>query len=370
MTNVISVRFRRAGKTYFFSPGELEIKNGDHVIVETAGGIELGEVVVGPHEVDDALIAAPLKEVLRLATEDDVAHAEQMREREKTAMRQCKEKIQEHGLDMKLIACEYAFDNSRILFYFTSDGRVDFRDLVKELAGIFRTRIELRQVGVRDETKLLGGLGACGRPLCCATYLNDFAPVSIKMAKEQNLSLNPIKISGVCGRLMCCLNNEEEVYEELNKKLPGVGDLVNMTDGAHGIVQSVGILKQKVRVVVDLPGDEKEIREYPADEVTVAMRRRDRNRMREEAESREARANREERRRHESTGKENFRKENPGKENFRKENPGKENFRKENPGKGNAKPEDPEKESFGRQHHHYGHRKNDGRPSGQGPAAE
>lgn len=287
MTEVIGVRFRHAGKVYYFSPGELQLKAGDNVIVETARGIEYGEVRQGLHEVEDSLVTPPLKEVLRAATPEDTAHEMENREKEKEAFRVCKSKIAEKDLDMKLIYCEYTFDNSKILFYFTSDGRVDFRDLVKELAGIFRTRIELRQVGVRDETKLLGGLGSCGRPLCCTTYLSDFAPVSIKMAKEQNLSLNPVKISGVCGRLMCCLGNEEKVYEELNKKLPGVGDLVDMSDGARGEVLSVGILKQLVKVVVELPGDEKEVREYPAEEVTVRVRRREKNRMREEKESRE-----------------------------------------------------------------------------------
>jgi len=287
MTNVIGVRFRHVGKVYYFAPGELEIRAGDCVIVETARGVEIGEVRQGNHEVEDDQITPPLKEVIRIATPEDLAHEADNREREKEAFRVCKQKITEKELEMKLIYCEYTFDNSKILFYFTADGRVDFRDLVKELAGVFRTRIELRQVGVRDETKLLGGLGSCGRPLCCATYLTDFAPVSIKMAKEQNLSLNPVKISGVCGRLMCCLGNEEEVYEELNRKLPGVGDLVDLADGGRGEVHSVGILKQLVKVVVELPGDEKEIREYPAEDVTVRIRRRDKNRMREQAESRE-----------------------------------------------------------------------------------
>lgn len=282
MTDVISVKFRRAGKLYFFSPGEFTIKTGDHVIVETARGVEYGDVVQGTHPVDDALVIPPLKEVLRLATEEDTAHEMENRSKEEEAFRACKEKIGKHGLDMKLISCEYTFDNSKILFYFTSDGRVDFRELVKDLASQFRTRIELRQVGVRDETKMLGGLGSCGRPLCCASYLNDFVPVSIKMAKEQNLSLNPVKISGVCGRLMCCLKNEEEVYEELNRKLPGVGDVVEAADGTKGEVHSVSILKQLVKVVVTLPGDEKEIREFPADDLTIKLKRKEKNRQRQE----------------------------------------------------------------------------------------
>lgn len=282
MTDVISVKFRRAGKLYFFSPGEFTIKTGDHVIVETARGVEYGDVVQGTHPVDDALVIPPLKEVLRPATEEDMAHEMENRSKEEEAFRACKEKIGKHGLDMKLISCEYTFDNSKILFYFTSDGRVDFRELVKDLASQFRTRIELRQVGVRDETKMLGGLGSCGRPLCCASYLNDFVPVSIKMAKEQNLSLNPVKISGVCGRLMCCLKNEEEVYEELNRKLPGVGDVVEAADGTKGEVHSVSILKQLVKVVVTLPGDEKEIREFPADDLTIKLKRKEKNRQRQE----------------------------------------------------------------------------------------
>ncbi len=282
MTDVISVKFRRAGKLYFFSPGEFTIKTGDHVIVETARGVEYGDVVQGTHPVDDALVIPLLKEVLRPATEEDTAHEMENRSKEEEAFRACKEKIGKHGLDMKLISCEYTFDNSKILFYFTSDGRVDFRELVKDLASQFRTRIELRQVGVRDETKMLGGLGSCGRPLCCASYLNDFVPVSIKMAKEQNLSLNPVKISGVCGRLMCCLKNEEEVYEELNRKLPGVGDVVEAADGTKGEVHSVSILKQLVKVVVTLPGDEKEIREFPADDLTIKLKRKEKNHQRQE----------------------------------------------------------------------------------------
>ena len=279
MEKVIDVWFRKQGKKYYFSPGELEIRTVDHVIVETARGVEYGDVVEGIHEVPEEAITPPLKTVLRVATEEDTAHEEENRLREAEAFSICKEKIAKHELEMKLIYCEYTFDNSKILFYFTADGRIDFRDLVKDLAGIFRTRIELRQVGVRDETKILGGLGSCGRPLCCSTFLNDFVPVSIKMAKEQNLSLNPVKISGVCGRLMCCLANEEEVYEELNKKLPSVGDIVETDDGCRGDVQSISILKQLVKVIVELPGDEREIREYPADKVRVKIRRRDKNKQ-------------------------------------------------------------------------------------------
>ena len=220
MTKVIGVRFRTAGKVYFFDPLQLEIKRGDHVIVETARGIEFGTVVAGVHEVEDDKVIQPLKPVMRIAGERDIEQEAANKEKEKEAFKICKEKILKHGLEMKLIDAEYTFDNNKVLFYFTADGRIDFRELVKDLASVFKTRIELRQIGVRDETKIRGGIGICGRPLCCHSYLSDFVPVSIKMAKEQNLSLNPTKISGVCGRLMCCLKNEEDTYEELNRKLP------------------------------------------------------------------------------------------------------------------------------------------------------
>ena len=226
MTKVIGVRFRTAGKVYFFDPLQLEIKRGDHVIVETARGIEFGTVVAGVHEVEDDKVIQPLKPVMRIAGERDIEQEAANKEKEKEAFKICKEKILKHGLEMKLIDAEYTFDNNKVLFYFTADGRIDFRELVKDLASVFKTRIELRQIGVRDETKIRGGIGICGRPLCCHSYLSDFVPVSIKMAKEQNLSLNPTKISGVCGRLMCCLKNEEDTYEELNRKLPSVGDYV------------------------------------------------------------------------------------------------------------------------------------------------
>ena len=234
MTNVIGVRFRRAGKVYFFSPGKLEIRRGDNVIVETARGVEFGHVVAGPRKVEEEKITQPLKSVIRIANKDDYRREEKNREREKEAFAICQEKIRKHGLEMKLIDAEYTFDNNKVLFYFTADGRIDFRELVKDLAGVFRTRIELRQIGVRDETKIRGGIGICGRPLCCSTYLTEFAPVSIKMAKEQNLSLNPSKISGVCGRLMCCLTNEEQTYEELNSRLPSVGDTVTTPEKLKG----------------------------------------------------------------------------------------------------------------------------------------
>ncbi|WP_022759232.1 PSP1 domain-containing protein [Butyrivibrio fibrisolvens] len=266
MTRVIGVRFRTAGKIYFFDPGELEIKRGSHVIVETARGIEYGTVVASAYDVEDEKVVKPIKTVIRIANEVDENQEKENRVKEKEAFKVCQEKIRKHGLDMKLIDAEYTFDNNKILFYFTADGRIDFRALVKDLAAVFRTRIELRQIGVRDETKIIGGYGICGRPLCCHSYLSDFAPVSIKMAKEQNLSLNPTKISGVCGRLMCCLKNEEEVYEELNKKLPKVGDIVRTDDGFEGEVANVGVLRQTVRILVDV-NDEKEVHDYTADQV-------------------------------------------------------------------------------------------------------
>lgn len=266
MTRVIGVRFRTAGKIYYFDPGKLEIKKGDHVIVETARGIEYGTVVSEPKEEEDDKIIQPLKAVLRVATTKDDEQEQANRQREKEAFQICLEKIRKHGLQMKLIDAEYTFDNNKVLFYFTADGRIDFRELVKDLASVFKTRIELRQIGVRDETKILGGIGICGRPLCCHTHLSEFAPVSIKMAKEQNLSLNPTKISGVCGRLMCCLKNEEETYEELNRRLPNVGDFVTTEDGLKGEVHSVNVLRQLVKVIVDVD-DEKEIQEYRVEQL-------------------------------------------------------------------------------------------------------
>lgn len=272
MVKVIGVRFRTAGKIYFFNPGDFEIRQGDHVIVETARGIEYGTVVGAPREVEEEKVIQPLKSVLRIANKKDDEQEASNRQKEKEAFKICLEKIRKHGLQMKLIDAEYTFDNNKVLFYFTADGRIDFRELVKDLASVFKTRIELRQIGVRDETKILGGIGICGRPLCCHTHLSEFAPVSIKMAKEQNLSLNPTKISGVCGRLMCCLKNEEETYEELNRKLPNVGDFVTTDDGLKGEVQSVNVLRQLVKVIVDV-GDEKEIQEYRADQLRFKKRR-------------------------------------------------------------------------------------------------
>lgn len=282
MIKVIGVRFRTAGKIYFFSPGGLELRAGDKVIVETARGVEFGSVVTGIKELPDDQISQPLKPVIRIATQDDVRREAKNREKEKDAFKICQEKIRKHGLEMKLIDAEYTFDNNKVLFYFTADGRIDFRELVKDLASVFRTRIELRQIGVRDETKIRGGIGICGRPLCCHTYLTEFAPVSIKMAKEQNLSLNPTKISGVCGRLMCCLTNEEETYEELNSHLPSIGDYVTTPEKLKGEVQSVNVLRQTVKIVVSLDNDEKEVRDYKVDELRFKPRRRKNNRVSKE----------------------------------------------------------------------------------------
>ena len=274
MTKVIGVRFRTAGKIYFFAPGKFEIKQGDNVIVETARGVEFGRVVSGPKDVKDEDVVQPLKSVIRLATDQDRKTVEKNKQKEKEAFKICLEKIRKHKLEMKLIDVEYTFDGNKILFYFTADGRIDFRELVKDLAAVFRTRIELRQIGVRDETKIRGGIGICGRPLCCSTYLTEFSAVSIKMAKEQNLSLNPTKISGVCGRLMCCLTNEEETYEVLNSQLPSVGDTVTTKEGLTGTVHSLSVLRRLVKVVVNLENDEKEIREYQADKLKFKPRRK------------------------------------------------------------------------------------------------
>ena len=288
--HVIGVRFRTAGKVYFFDPGQWEVRHGCHVIVETARGIEYGTVVGLPMDVKASKVTQPLKEVIRVATLEDNETERRNRAKEKEAYRICQEKILAHGLEMKLINAEYTFDNSKVLFYFTADGRVDFRDLVKDLASVFRTRIELRQIGVRDETKILGGYGICGRPLCCHTWMSDFIPVSIKMAKEQNLSLNPGKISGVCGRLMCCLKNEADTYEELNRNLPKVGDEVQGNDGLSGQVESVNVLRQTVRILVEVD-DEKEFHEYHVSDLTVLRRRRrggNRSRKDNAADSKEA----------------------------------------------------------------------------------
>ena len=273
MVKVIGVRFRTAGKIYFFDPLKFDVKRGDHVIVETARGIEYGTVVGDPKEVEDDKVIQPLKPVLRVATARDTEQENANKQKEREAFKICLEKIKKHKLDMKLIDAEYTFDNNKVLFYFTADGRIDFRELVKDLASVFKTRSELRQIGVRDETKIMGGIGICGRTLCCHAHLSEFVPVSIKMAKEQNLSLNPTKISGMCGRLMCCLKHEEETYEYLNRKLPNVGDYVTTDDGLKGEVHSVNVLRQLVKVLIE-NNDEKEIREYKVEQLRFKKRHR------------------------------------------------------------------------------------------------
>ena len=273
MTKIVGIRFHKAGKIYYFDPVDFELETAMHVIVETARGIEMGTVLIPPKSVEDDKVVQPLKPVLRVATDEDEKKIEINKEKEKDAFAICKDKIIKHGLEMKLVNAEYTFDGNKLLFYFTADGRIDFRELVKDLAAVFRTRIELRQIGVRDETKLLGGIGICGRELCCSTYLSDFVPVSIKMAKEQNLSLNPTKISGVCGRLMCCLKNEQETYEYLNSRLPSIGDVVTTPDGIKGEVTNINVLRQLVKVIVD-NGSEKELREYSIDDLKFKSHKR------------------------------------------------------------------------------------------------
>lgn len=280
MTKVIGVRFRKAGKVYYFNPSQLYIKQGQNVIVETARGIEYGEVVLGIKEIPEEEVVQPLKRVIRITTPEDDKKEEKNKAEEKEAYDICLKKITKHELDMKLIDCEYTFDNNKLLFYFTADGRIDFRELVKDLASVFKTRIELRQIGVRDETKMVGSIGICGRPLCCSTHLCEFHPVSIKMAKEQNLSLNPTKISGVCGRLMCCLKYEEETYESLNKHLPGNGDIVITPENQQGEVISVNVLKELVRVIVKKPDGEKEISQYKAKDLRI--KKPNKNKIKEE----------------------------------------------------------------------------------------
>ena len=267
MKNIIGVRFRKLGKVYFFNPKWLEVKKGDKVIVETAQGEEFGEVIIPNRKVEDEKIVTPLKNVLRLANPKDIAHFEDCKKKEEEALKICNEKIKEHKLEMTLTDVEYKFDNSKIIFFFTADGRIDFRDLVKDLASVYKTRIELRQIGVRDEVKRIGGNGVCGRELCCCSFLNDFETVSIKMAKEQNISLNPSKISGNCGRLMCCLKYEQEVYEDKLKRLPSVGSTVKTPDG-KGEVDAIETLKEKVRVKLK-DGEGYFYKKYDASELTI-----------------------------------------------------------------------------------------------------
>ena len=268
MIKVAGIRFKKAGKIYYFDPGDIDVQKGNNVIVETARGVEFGECVTGPKFINEEDIVSPLKSVIRKATEEDETQHRENKEKEKEAFEVCLEKIQEHNLVMKLIDVEYTFDNNKVIFYFTADGRVDFRELVKDLATIFRTRIELRQIGVRDESKMVGGLGPCGRPLCCSSFLGDFVPVSIKMAKEQNLSLNPTKISGICGRLMCCLNYEQDTYEDIRKRLPRVGSIVDTEDG-RGEVVSNSVVKELVRVKIKTKDQDEIIRDYNVEKVTL-----------------------------------------------------------------------------------------------------
>ena len=280
MIEVIGVRFRETGKIYFFDPLSFEVEAGDHVIVETARGMEYGKVVYGRRTIDEKKMSAPIKPIIRKATAADAERDRKNKEKCKEAFQICLEKIAKHQLEMKLIEAEYTFDNNKVLFYFTADGRIDFRELVKDLASVFKTRIELRQIGVRDETKIVGGIGICGRELCCHTYLSDFVPVSIKMAKEQSLSLNPTKISGVCGRLMCCLNHEEATYEYLNDHLPNVGDYVKTPTGEKGEVTSVNVLRQNVKVLITNEAGEKELFEYKAEDLRFKPKRhRDKNKI-------------------------------------------------------------------------------------------
>ena len=281
MIKVAGVRFKKTGKIYYFDPTGKELKTGDHVIVETARGVEYGWVAIGPKEIEDSEIVGSLKPVLRIATQKDEKQAAENKLKEQKAFDVCLEKIAKHGLKMKLVDVEYTFDGNKILFYFTADGRVDFRELVKDLASVYRTRIELRQIGVRDETKALGGYGICGREFCCHAFQSEFVPVSIRMAKDQNLSLNPTKISGSCGRLMCCIKYEEEAYLELSRHLPHPGDETTTEDGYHAVVDSVNILKQRIRVIVDLGDDEREAREYGPKDLKFS-RRKKKNRNQEQ----------------------------------------------------------------------------------------
>lgn len=267
MIKVVGVRFKKAGKIYYFDPVDMNIQKDTYVVVETARGIEFGECVIGIKEINENDIVSPLKSVLRIATNEDIEKHFKNKDKEKDAFDICLKKIQEHGLTMKLIDVEYTFDNNKVIFYFTADGRVDFRDLVKDLATIFKTRIELRQIGVRDEAKMLGGLGPCGRPMCCSSFLGDFASVSIKMAKEQNLSLNPTKISGICGRLMCCLNYEQSTYEDIRKRMPKVGSIVKTSEGT-GEVFSNNIVKESIKVKLK-KGEEEVLEEFKIDNIEL-----------------------------------------------------------------------------------------------------
>lgn len=268
MITVVGIRFKKSGKIYYFSPNNLDIKREDSVIVETVRGIEFGTCVIGPKDIKEEEIIMPLKNVIRKATQEDIEKHIENKEKQEEAFNICIEKIEKHDLPMKLIDVEYTFDNNKIIFYFTADGRVDFRELVKDLASVFRTRIELRQIGVRDEAKMIGGLGPCGRPMCCSSFLGDFAPVSIKMAKEQNLSLNPSKISGICGRLMCCLNYEQNTYEEIRKRLPSVGAIVDTPYGRGEVIEN-SVVKEKVRIKIKNEEDDDVIKDVKIKELKL-----------------------------------------------------------------------------------------------------
>uniref|UniRef100_A0A7C5ZDL7 Stage 0 sporulation protein n=1 Tax=Caldicellulosiruptor owensensis TaxID=55205 RepID=A0A7C5ZDL7_9FIRM len=268
MAEVVGVRFKKAGKIYWFDPNNIDLKAGDDVIVETVRGIEMGKVMIEKREVPDEEIVQPLKKVVRKATEEDYQKAQENMEKAAKALEICKEKVQKHGLPMKLLHAEYTFDNNKLLFYFTAEGRVDFRELVKDLAAVFRTRIELRQIGVRDDTKFRGGLGPCGREICCSVHLCEFVPISIKMAKQQGLVLNPAKISGLCGRLMCCLTYEQKFYEEAMLKLPGIGAIVKTADGVGEVVE-VNILKEKIKVRFEDEMQNVELKEYSVGEFEI-----------------------------------------------------------------------------------------------------
>ncbi|MEQ2130196.1 stage 0 sporulation family protein [Caldanaerobacter subterraneus KAk] len=281
MVTVVGVRFKKAGKIYYFDPGDLPIKVGDKVIVETIRGIEFGEVVVGIKEVPEEEIVAPLKKVIRIATPEDIEHYYENKKKEAQAFEICLKKMEEHGLEMNLVDVEYTFDNTKVIFYFTAEGRVDFRELVKDLASVFRIRIELRQIGVRDEAKIIGGLGPCGRPLCCTTFLGEFEPVSIKMAKDQNLSLNPAKISGLCGRLMCCLKYEQEMYEKLRAELPKVGSIIRVGDKEMKITE-VDVIRRKLKVKMKNVEGIEIIKEYDPEEVEVVEEREEEEKTYEE----------------------------------------------------------------------------------------
>ena len=290
MKEVIGVRFRPNGKIYFFDPLDIHVQKGEDVVVETARGVEYGKCVLGRREIDDPKRIQGLKPILRKATEEDTEKYEANKEKSEEAFKTCLKKIEDHGLKMKLIAAEYTFDNSKVLFYFTADGRVDFRELVRDLASVFRTRIELRQIGVRDEAKISGGLGMCGRELCCHSHLSEFIPVSIKMAKDQGLSLNPSKISGVCGRLMCCLKHEQETYEYLNSKMPAVGDEVKAVDGTVGEVANVNVMRQTVRIIVTDEEGNKDAVEYKVDDLKFKPRKRKKPDKKDNDEDKELRA--------------------------------------------------------------------------------